>query len=244
MDPHYIYKTKDDFPEHLRRYVYKTDNGFFSEMFHHPLLVVTLPMMFFSPVEEMLTMREESVVKALGEGRWQSAIWRHERAYRMSTLLEYLENGTIPTATKKNCLAFWQEAASIWVDAEFNEDDYVWTQLMECDVPYRWGMTLSKDRRALRQMPDTLTIYKGIQAEDEMTAEENATVGWSWTLDPKVARKFALRHKPDELGGYVVTYQNVPKSYVVAYLTGRSEEEILIEPYTVNFPDIIEEVFK
>ena len=76
-------------------------------------------------------------------------------------------------------------------------------------------------------MPDVIRIFRGFSL-DEL---EN---GFSWTVDFEMAEWFTNRTNGDfVLAGYA------KKPDVIAYITGRDEEEILIDPKNVFDKDKI-----
>jgi hypothetical protein len=197
-------------------------------MFHHPLCIAIAPMAFPRPLEEIIDLRQQMLDQQMLERKFESAIFRYERPYRMTALLHLTDcfDG------RKGAIRFWRLAANVWTDAEYSESDYIWTKLMWADIPHRWAMTASADRRYLRTLPEIVTIYKGVQAPTLEEAEEIVPDGWSWTFDIAIARKFANRYRPPTCTSYIATAK-VSKQVIMAYLTHRGEREVLIEPGTV-----------
>lgn len=225
----HAYLKVEDLPQNLRRYVWDGEGGM--TWFHHPLYVTWFPTITPKPIEELLAMRQERADEALRRGDFAGYVFAHERGYRMAKLADLVwegafeEDGGFPRLSVK----FWQIAAGVWVDAEHSEDDPCWTGLMDCGIPNRWAMTDSKDRRALRAMPEVVTVYRGVQATDATAAREFAHSGWSWTFSAKTARFFARRWLKPDVTPFVIRAQ-VPKDLIKAYLTGRGEDEALIRP--------------
>jgi hypothetical protein len=203
--------------------------------FHHPLYVTFFPTLTPRPIEELLQMRRDRANQSLERGDFSGYVFAHERGYRMGKLADLVnenvfeEDGGFPRLS----VQFWQLAAAVWVDAEFDEDDPCWTDLMDCGIPNRWAMTDSKDRRKLRAMPEMVEVYRGVQAFTEDGARDYAHSGWSWTLDPKTARFFARRWLQGHNNPFVISAR-VPKSLIAAHLTGRGEDEVLIRPGAVE----------
>lgn len=85
--------------------------------------------------------------------------------------------------------------------------------------PVNDGRTLPRSR--------VLTIYRGQMPNDPL--------GMAWTLNPKIAAKFAggagLR---TEVKGGIIVRAEVARSQVLAYMTGRGEAEIIVDPNTVR----------
>lgn len=229
----HVYQRVEDLPIGLRHYVQEGAGGM--SWFHHPLYVTFFPTLTPRPIEELLKMRRDRANQALEAGDYSGYVFAHERGYRMGKLADLVnentfeEDGEFPRLSVK----FWQLAAAVWVDAEFDEDDPCWTGLIDCGIPNRWAMTDSKDRRKLRAMPEMIRVYRGVQAFNEGGALEYAHSGWSWTLDPKTARFFARRWLQGHSNPFVISAL-VPKAMVKAYLTGRGEAEVLIRPGEVE----------
>lgn len=76
-----------------------------------------------------------------------------------------------------------------------------------------------KERVALHQMPDQVTLYRGVTA---MNQKQYGAL--SWTLDKNIARQFALRFKSDYAAIWKIT---VPKRKILCYFD-RGEQECIM----------------
>jgi hypothetical protein len=226
----HVYTKKEDLPKSLQRYFWQPEDGFFAWL-HHPLYVTMLPTMAPLPLEQHIANLARRAEEALEENDFAGYVFRHERGYRMGKLMDLVGEGVFEDwgGFPRLAVKFWQLAADVWVDAEFDEDDPCWTDLMDTSLPNRWAMTDSKDRKRLAAMPETVTVYRGVQSWSEDGAMDYAHSGWSWTLSPKTARFFARRWLQNGQHPYVISAE-VPKSLIDAYLTGRGEDEVLIRP--------------
>lgn len=230
------YMTGDDLPAHLRTYVQKPDDGLGMSWFHHPLYIAFLPMALPTTIETYLAIREQAVDEAIRDGEYGAAVFRHERPYRMAFLLELLADGVWEGSEDDARLAndFWKTASQVWRDAEADERDPIWTSLANAPVAHPALMMDIEERHALRTMPKVIRIYRGVQVkrgeEPDLTSMLN---GWSWTLRRDTAKWFAKRFRQPGDRSYVLS-TTVPKAWVRAYLTGRGEHEILIEPGRVT----------
>lgn len=109
----------------------------------------------------------------------------------------------------------------LWRGSDPDDTDPRWLELwrlawLDRDArTIRDGKPLPRDRR--------LHIYRG--------QLEGAPVGIAWSLDPKIAQKFATGagHRVPITGG-VVLQGWVNRSYVYAYLTQRGESEVIVNP--------------
>jgi hypothetical protein len=102
-------------------------------------------------------------------------------------------------------------------------------------IPDRAAMTPTDCRRWLRSAPDTIRVFRGVQAEDPAQARAAALSGYQWTLDPEIAEWFARRFlsagsmsKTGILPWIIQT--DVRKADIIAYLPERGEDEIVISP--------------
>jgi len=81
-----------------------------------------------------------------------------------------------------------------------------------------------------KPLPDgeEFTIYRGQENDSEMN------IGLSWSLSKEIATKFAhgaaTRSFQD---GYLATAK-VQRSHIIAYISGRNEEELIIDPICVK----------
>lgn len=224
----------EDVPDDLRNYVTDVNGLLF---FHHPFLVTMLPLMSSMPLGKALDHKRDAARDDLNSGNWDGFVFTHERPYRMQALQDVVEEKADELDTPRGSVRFWKLAADVWVDSEASEDDPSWTELMNSPVPNRRAMTSPKDRRRLAQTArqGLLTVFRGVQAASREGALQGALGGWSWTLSRDLAAWFANRwieqnriDAPD-LKPYVVAAQ-APADLIAAYLTGRSEEEVLIDP--------------
>lgn len=74
----------------------------------------------------------------------------------------------------------------------------------------------------------TIAVYRG---GDPFSVRK----GIAWTTDPKIARKFALGAgvRVPTANGVVIAGDVMPH-YVLAYLTGRGESEVIVDPTSVQ----------
>jgi len=102
------------------------------------------------------------------------------------------------------------------------------------NVPGREKLITDKAKEILENLPEQVIIYRGMS----VTENETGDYGISWTLDKKVAEKFAFNyiHNYDTIGQeHIVKELVVDKSKIVAYFDGRNEQEI-IYIHNVNLP--------
>lgn len=131
---------------------------------------------------------------------------------------------------------FWQEFWHIWTTSEnLNEDaDHIIRLVAH-------GMTIAaprsglkaKDRKKLAALPKRVTVYRGGTRANQR--------GWSWTTDREMAKFFANR----AVGSTerIISKLVVDKRDVLAYLGGRNESEIVLDPAIIGEIEI-DEVFE
>jgi hypothetical protein len=238
MSSWHSYTTIEDLPENLRECV--VDHGSFT-FFHHPLHVCMFPMLLPVPIEDIIEKKRAYITDCGEAGHYHGMVFAHERPYRYDALVRLREADMFrsddPAKQLRLSVKFWNLVRAVWVDSEnFDPSDH-WEDMVESDVPHRGFMTHTEDRRKLRDMPDMLTVYRGIRvpvdSEDmDYDVEEVGLGGMSWTLDEWRAKFFAKRYGRPDLASIVVT-ATIPKDSVVAYINDRSEDEIILMPHAV-----------
>jgi hypothetical protein len=204
-------------------------------LFHHPMWISMFPLYMPKPIEEMIQFKQDRANALLEAGRPLAYIFAHERAYRITTLLELRDRGLF--STKRQQVDFWRIARNVWIDCEEDEDSDLWSDLMESQIDYRWAMTEKKDRRALRDMPSEVTVFRGVPSKNEQEARSGSVSGWQWTLSHKTARFFARRFIKHYQDPWIAS-ATMPKDMIQAYLTMRGEAEVLIEPFMVDESEV------
>lgn len=135
-----------------------------------------------------------------------------------------LADGLMPVSLRHFLVEAWRLQAA-GRDTEAHELLMeVWSRAMDADNMHaapaalrllkRFGF-VSDDQETWSALPDELTIYR---AESEVDSGD----GYCWTLDRAVAEMFANRF------GLAVSIGTVRKRDVLAYITQRSEEEVVV----------------
>jgi len=114
-------------------------------------------------------------------------------------------------------LMYWETLG--WIlqgESFYNEELIRFITNEEKDLSMRYLMMSKDDRKGFKKLPNTLTVYRGqgIDADG---------LGWSWTLSRDMAVYFANRFPEGE-----VMQGECKKSDVIAYFTGRNEDEIVV----------------
>jgi len=87
------------------------------------------------------------------------------------------------------------------------------------------------------QLPQEITIWRGIRVEEELD-EEN--IGFSFTLDKERAEWFAKRFSQDGIGTPMLIEAKVDKDDILSVFLNRGEEEVLVSPDNIQVISIKE----
>jgi hypothetical protein len=159
------------------------------------------------------------VAEARAERKWHSFLFLHERPWRFEALVEI--------ADEMDNVEFWEAVSDVWMDSENIRENYEeWDNLLRSDRPGRENMMNDEEREALAAMADEFFIYQGHTDERDD--------GWSWTTSQKTAEWFGRRFANLEGGLPLMTKARVQRRDVTAYLSGRGEAEILVDPFKVE----------
>ncbi|ALF00417.1 hypothetical protein SEA_ARCHIE_123 [Mycobacterium phage Archie] len=164
--------------------------------------------------------KREALSKALSDGNWTSYVFLHERPYRLdafSIIRDRLTNND----------AYWPLLGLIWTDSEnIWENRGAWRRRLTDPkrVADRETLMSNSDHNTLCGLPSSFEVYRGFN--DDGDAE-----GLSWTLNIAKARWFATRFSQT---GATVATGTVDHSDVIAYFSGRNEDEIVVLPENVQ----------
>lgn len=160
-----------------------------------------------------------AVAAARFERRWNTFVFLHERPWRFEALTEIADEMTDAE--------FWALVSEVWQDSEnIRQHQEEWDDLLRTARPGCEAMMNGEEREAFDALPDRITVWQGHTDERDD--------GWSWTTRRETAEWFARRFADLEDGIPIVTEAVVNKADVLAYLLGRSEFEILIDPEHVG----------
>lgn len=215
-------------------------------MAHHPLYVsiwthealdddkcniafpdnVTRPVMGKQWLRQHISYKLESLDKAKADGDASHYVFLHERPYRPEALAHIM--GGMETF-KLEAPEFCRLALDVWTDTESPHQSYdFWRQVWNKYPLYRYRLAMSsEEHNRFGDLPDWLTIYRGIGFEDTpqgSVTESAAAEGFSWTLSKERAVWFAKRFNRFP---YVVSSQ-VYKEDIIGPLMSRGEDEIIV----------------
>lgn len=119
---------------------------------------------------------------------------------------------------------YWKELGSAYTLQDYKKIPYkVYYELFSANRPYREKLMDDEELKLLKKLPDQITIYRG----GSKTEEKTKKYGVSWTLDKKIAEKFANVKAIRDNKEMVVIEKTISKKDVIAYLISRKEEEII-----------------
>jgi hypothetical protein len=164
--------------------------------------------------------KTQAVQEAIAAGDWHTVIWLHERPWRLWAFQQ------IQRRLKHR--EYWELLGAIWVDSEnIWQNLEEWREVLTSRRPGRRYMMSEDEREALAAMPEELTIHRGYSHPG------GTRLGFSWTLSEDRADWFARRLARDgEVP--VVLISKVGRADVIAYFTGRGEEEIVVDPRSLR----------
>ena len=157
----------------------------------------------------------EAVAKALADERWGTYIMLHERPWRFEALTDI--------ADRLDDETFWDAVSMVWMDSEnIPQHQDEWDELLRSDRPGHEAMMDDEERAALAALPPIVTVYQGHTDERDD--------GWSWTTDRDKAIWFGNRFANLEQAEARMTTGMVRREDILAYLLGRGESEVLVDP--------------
>lgn len=216
-----LLRTKEELDPALVPYL--CEDGPFGTSIKHPLVfsIVHAPAMN-AFVNAQFRQKKELLWKARGKRDWHTYVWLHERPYRIDAFLRI--------SWRLDGPRYWELLGRVWSDTENswqNMDE--WREAFTADREGREMMSdedvrcvfdLSPERGGLLPMT---RIYRGYRFDD-------ALQGYSWTLDKARARWFATRLRQDDHPSPKIVSGFVAREHVIAYMTGRDEQEIVTLP--------------
>ena len=216
-----LLRTKEELDPALVPYLY--EDGLFGLSIKHPLVfsIVHNPAMN-AFVNAQFKQKKEALKKAEGKCDWNTYVWLHERPYRIDAFLGI--------SWRLDGPRYWDILGQVWSDTE-----NAWQNVDE------WRSALTADREGREMMSDEdvrcvfdlspekggllpmTRIYRGYCFDD-------ALQGYSWTLDKARAKWFARRRLQDGDPSPKIASGFVAREHVIAYITGRDEQEIVTLP--------------
>jgi|GEM_PF-1177857 hypothetical protein len=150
------------------------------------------------------------------EKDWHRFVFWHERPFRLPAFTEIC-NELSPKE-------YWQLLADIWIDTESAwQYKPIWEMLLfrkeKKYIRTRHFFMNSQDKKLFKDLPQGFKIYRGCNCLN--------VNGFSWTLNKERAQWFATRFNHKEA---ILLEACVKKDRILAYVTGRNEDEIIVHP--------------
>lgn len=212
---------KEELHDDLKPWV--DNDGPFGPMLKHPLVQeIFLDHQRCARVNVAYASKLEAVAKARERKDWNRYIFLRERPYRAEILHDIADHLSGPE--------YWELVGNVWVDSE-NCYQYMdeWHDLLTADPTGREFMssedvrcvfTLTPEQGGL--LPET-KIYRGFSHDEALS-------GFSWTLDRARAKWFAHRSVWRRGNTAKVASATVAREHVIAYITSRDEQELVLLP--------------
>ena len=216
---------KEELHDDLKPWI--VDEGPFGPMLKHPLVQEFIfDQERCARLNASYAYKLEAVADARIKEDWHRYIFLRERPYR-PTILHDLHLSKLISGEQ-----YWTLAGDVWTDSEncwqYQEE---WYEMLTADSTGREFMS-SEDVRSVFTLPPEkgglapeTQVYRGFCREDGLD-------GFSWTLDKARAKWFARRAVWREGGEELpmVASAKVAREHVIAYITGRDEQEIVLLP--------------
>lgn len=187
---------------------------------HHPL-VRAVPYYDRDDIRRTLNKtladKKKKAAEHLNDGRWYEYLFLHERFWRANAFLQI--------QAELFDAEYWHLLSEVWSDAEaIYPNRIVWWELLGCFRQHRESFMTAPDRRALRKLPDSLQVYRGTRSDER---DDNGYLGFSWTVDKKVAQWFATRSDVDGTSPQIAIAE-CNKEDVIGYFSSSDEKEIVV----------------
>lgn len=198
----------------LQPYVTAVPSG---RMLRHPL-VYSLPPVSWRQANATYEARRDLLAKFEAAGEWPSAITIHERPYRMEALERYWARFEDVIERNAVLLDVWADTESPW---QFGDQPLRLFKAAYGDRPLYLTDDDAGDHPIL---PETVRVFRGTGIGEKP--------GIAWTLDRDKALWFATRYRDSARA--ILIEGRVPRRRVLAYIVGRGEQEIVVDPRYVR----------
>jgi hypothetical protein len=197
-------------PLHPDLIPYFEKDGALGAQVRHPL-VYQVPLWSNGSANAYYLQKKKDLEIALAKKNFNQVIYLHERPYRLQAFIQIAKQ--LPD-TK-----YWSLLSSIWTDTENQWQNLEqWKELLSSNRPERHYLMDESEVQLLNSLPELVTIYRGcVKGLNED--------GLSWTLNKSKAEFFANRFGKEG----IILEREIPKSDIIAVLTGRGESEVICE---------------
>ncbi len=164
----------------------------------------------------------------LEQRRFESALSLIERPWRTDSLRNWERSGLLGEGRKAD-VRYWKLVGEAWTDTEWPSTNPDWRALLSSPRRHPEAIMNRGERWLLANMGATITAYRGVRAQTEKRAIRSVRAGYSWTVNRERAVWFAKRFEGIH-GKAFVAEAHIPRDAILAYLTERKEDEILVRP--------------
>ena len=197
-------------PLHPDLVPYFESDGALGAQVRHPL-VYQVPLWSNGSANAYYLQKKKDLEIALAEKNFNRVVYLHERPYRLQAFTQISHH---LSDTK-----YWSILSGIWTDTENQWQNLEqWKELLSANRSSRHYLMDESEVQLLNSLPELVTIYRGCVKG----LNEN---GLSWTLDKAKAEFFANRFSKEG----IILEREIPKSDIIAVLTGRGESEVICE---------------
>lgn len=185
----------------------------------HPLVYEVPYFSEHSHANQVYAHKRKRLAEAMEEQDWSTVVWLHERPYRAEALDDVAWR-------IEDDADYWNLVRDVWMDTEnLRQWDHLIENLLHPAERGEPQMMDDDEQAALAAMGDPITVWRG---HSQYNAE-----GWSWTVDRERAEWFARRLLHGDKAP-LISKGRVRRRDVLAYLTGRGEAEIVVDPADVE----------
>jgi hypothetical protein len=226
-----------DLPPDLRNY-YEANVGGGMGRFCHPLYVFPIPMVCPGPIEDFIAHLQGMLDDSLARRKFGDALFLIiQRPWRSDKLHEWDARGLLGEGRRAD-ERYWKLVGEAWTDSEGPFNTPIWRALLSSPRQHSEAIMNRNERQVLANMGPTITAYRGVSAKNAKRAAHFIRDGNSWTVDKERAVWFARRYASNREEAYIAEAQ-IPHEAILAYLTDRTEAEILTRPMTVMLTNIV-----
>jgi hypothetical protein len=169
---------------------------------------------------DLLSARYRSEQVAAGEAKAEDVVWLIGSYARWDWAVTMVAAGRLPEAW------FDENIADLWRGSDPDDTNPAYLAIWKTAARRNGGYV--RDGRGLPRSA-SLTVYRGGPPTPATRR------GFAWTTDPKIAAKFAsgAGERIQRKDGVVIS-GIVNRKDVLAYITGRGESEVIVDPARVD----------
>lgn len=183
--------------------------------------------------------KSENYLKYITQKDYENAIWIIEKPAR----LLWFDENYIKIYNDIGEKRYYRLLAQVLIGVEFHYySKNLYNKLISAgNNPHL--MMNKKEKNYFDSLPETITIYRGINSETEFNSDKvKDYLGFSWTLDKTKAEWFAKRWSSRKYRILLTT--SISKSQATSCLLDKNEKEIWIDFKELNFELISVDILK